>query len=58
MRLNVLSAGAARGVVTALGARFLADAGCEVDGTFGAVGAMKERLLAGRPPTWSSSPRR
>lgn len=42
-RLQLLSAGAAQGVVTAL-AR---DAGYEIAGSFGAVGAMREKLLAG-----------
>lgn len=43
--LNVLSAGAAKAVVTAV-AR---DAGVELSGTFGAVGAMQDKLLAGEP---------
>lgn len=47
MQINVLSAGSAQGVVTALAARFQASEGCEVRASFGAVGAMKERLLAG-----------
>jgi molybdate transport system substrate-binding protein len=49
MTIHVLSAGAAQGVVTALAAQFHASEGCEVRGTFGAVGAMKEKLLAGEP---------
>lgn len=49
MRLHVLSGGAAQGVVTALAAEFRAATGYEIDGTFGAVGAMKEKLLAGAP---------
>ena len=47
--IHVLSGGAAQGLVTALAPRFLAESGSEVCGTFGAVGAMKERLLAGEP---------
>jgi molybdate transport system substrate-binding protein len=43
--LNVLSAGAAKAVVTAV-AR---DAGVELGGAFGAVGAMQDKLLAGEP---------
>jgi molybdate transport system substrate-binding protein len=43
--LNVLSAGAAKAVVTAV-AR---DAGIELGGAFGAVGAMQDKLLAGEP---------
>jgi molybdate transport system substrate-binding protein len=49
MRLYVLSGGAAQGVVAALSGEFLATTGYEIDGTFGAVGAMKEKLLAGAP---------
>jgi molybdate transport system substrate-binding protein len=47
MKLAVLSGGAAEGLVAALAPRLKAEAGCEVDGVFGAVGAMRERLLAG-----------
>jgi molybdate transport system substrate-binding protein len=43
--LHVLSAGAAKAVVTAA-AR---DAGVELGGAFGAVGAMQDKLLAGEP---------
>jgi molybdate transport system substrate-binding protein len=43
MRLRVLSAGAAQGVVNALAGEF------RIDGTFGAVGAIQEKLLAGAP---------
>lgn len=49
MRLHVLSGGAAQGVVTALAAEFRTASGYEIDGTFGAVGAMKEKLLDGAP---------
>jgi molybdate transport system substrate-binding protein len=49
MRLAVLSGGAAQGLVAALAAHLEAETGCEVDGTFGAVGAMRDRLLAGAP---------
>jgi molybdate transport system substrate-binding protein len=49
MRLHVLSGGAAQGVVTALSADFEASTGYAIEGTFGAVGAMKEKLLAGAP---------
>ncbi len=45
--LHFLCAGAAQGLVKALQARFLADTGAELQGRFGAVGAMKEALLAG-----------
>jgi molybdate transport system substrate-binding protein len=44
-RLQVLSAGAAQGVVGALAGQ----AGYEISGSFGAVGAMREKLLAGEP---------
>jgi molybdate transport system substrate-binding protein len=49
MKLVVLSGGAAQGLVGALAARFQAETGCEIDGTFGAVGAMRDKLLAGAP---------
>jgi molybdate transport system substrate-binding protein len=49
MQLNVLSAGAAQGVVTALAGEFRAATGYELACSFGAVGAMKEKLLAGAP---------
>jgi molybdate transport system substrate-binding protein len=49
MQLHVLSAGAAQGVVTALAGEFRAQTGYELDCTFGAVGAMKEKLLGGAP---------
>ena len=45
--LNLLSAGAAQGLVKALQASFEADQGCTVQARFGAVGAMKELLMSG-----------
>src|SRR5262245_18724727 len=48
-QLVVLSGGAAHGLVGTLAAQFQAETGCAVDGTFGAVGAMREKLLAGAP---------
>jgi molybdate transport system substrate-binding protein len=45
--LHLLCAGAAQGLVKSLQARLLAEAGATVAGRFGAVGAMKEALLAG-----------
>ena len=48
-KLVVLSGGAAQGLVGALAPRFKAETGCDIDATFGAVGAMRERLLAGAP---------
>jgi len=47
MRVEVLSGGAAQGLVAALEAQFKAETGCDIAGTFGAVGAMREKLLAG-----------
>ena len=47
--LRVLSGGAAKGLVEALRSTFAADTGAPIEGAFGAVGAMKERLLAGEP---------
>ena len=49
MDVHILSGGAAQGVVKALQAQFLADTGAGLQATFGAVGIMKEKLLAGAP---------
>ncbi len=45
--LNVLCAGAAQSLVTALQARFLAETGYSLATRFGAVGALREALLEG-----------
>jgi molybdate transport system substrate-binding protein len=45
--VHLLCAGAAKGVVAALRSAFAADAGAEIAGEFGAVGAMRAKLLAG-----------
>jgi len=47
--IRVLSGGAAQGLVDALRPSFEAGTGYKIDGVFGAVGAMKARLLAGEP---------
>ncbi len=47
--LKILSGGAAHGLVEGLRTSFEAKTGCRIEGTFGAVGAMKARLLAGEP---------
>ena len=47
--LELLCAGAAQGLVKALQERFLAVTGATVNARFGAVGAIKELLLAGEP---------
>lgn len=47
--LHLLCAGAAQGLVRAIEARFTAETGAVLNGRFGAVGAMKEALLAGQP---------
>lgn len=47
--IRMLSGGAAQGLVTPLRDRFLAQSGFTVEGTFGAVGAMRDKLLAGEP---------
>jgi molybdate transport system substrate-binding protein len=47
--IRILSGGAAQGLVEALQPSFEAGTGCSIDGVFGAVGAMKSRLLAGEP---------
>jgi molybdate transport system substrate-binding protein len=49
MKLTILSGGAAHGLVTALAPKFKAATGADIDGTFGAVGAMRDRLIAGAP---------
>ena len=48
-QLHILSGGAAKGLVGQLEAQFLAQTNCSVSGTYGAVGLMKDRLLAGEP---------
>jgi molybdate transport system substrate-binding protein len=45
--LQVLSGGAAQGLVTQLQDQFQLKYQCAIDGTFGAVGMMKDSLLAG-----------
>jgi hypothetical protein len=48
-QIRLLSGGAAQGLVGQLKAGFAADQGCEVLGTFGAVGLMRDKLLGGAP---------
>lgn len=45
--IHLLSGGAAKGLVSALRARFLAQTGFGIEGSFNAVGMMKDLLLAG-----------
>ncbi|HEY1543006.1 MAG TPA: substrate-binding domain-containing protein [Xanthobacteraceae bacterium] len=47
MKLALLSGGAAHGLVTALAPQFKAETGADIDGTFSAVGAMRDEFLAG-----------
>ena len=47
--VNILCAGAVQGIVKALQARFERETGATLQVRFGAVGAMKEALLAGEP---------
>ena len=47
--LHVLCAGAAQGLVKALTSKVAAELGVRIEGRFGAVGAMKEALLADAP---------
>lgn len=47
--INLLSGGAAQGLVTQLEDRFEALHQCSIDASFGAVGMMKDSLLAGAP---------
>jgi molybdate transport system substrate-binding protein len=49
VKLAILSGGAAQGLVSALASQFEAQTGCGITGTFGAVGAMRDNLLAGAP---------
>jgi molybdate transport system substrate-binding protein len=47
--LRILSGGAAQGLVETLRPVFERETGCTIDAVFGAVGAMKARLLSGEP---------
>lgn len=47
--LRLVSAGAAKGLVEALAGAFRHACAADIDGAFGAVGAMKERLQGGAP---------
>jgi molybdate transport system substrate-binding protein len=47
--LRVLSGGATHGIVEKVRAEFEKTSGCTIDGTFSAVGAMRDKLLAGEP---------
>lgn len=49
MKLTILSGGAAHGLVTALAPQFKSATGADIDATFGAVGAMRDKLIAGAP---------
>ena len=45
--VRILSGGAAQSLVRGLQAKFEAETGARIEATFGAVGAMKDKLLAG-----------
>jgi molybdate transport system substrate-binding protein len=47
--IRLLSGGAAQALVDGVKQRFADEHGCEVRGTFGAVGTMRDKLLAGEP---------
>lgn len=47
--LNIYSAGAAQSVVTQIAAKFQGESGNLINAAFGAVGAMKARVVAGEP---------
>jgi molybdate transport system substrate-binding protein len=47
--LNLLSGGAAQGLVGSLTAKFKAQTGFDIEGEFGAVGAMADKLRNGTP---------
>lgn len=49
MQLQVLSGGAAHGLVDALAPQFKAETGCDIAGSFGAAGAMRDKLMDGAP---------
>ncbi len=49
MQLDLLSGGAAQGLVGTLAARFKAETGADIAGTFTAIGAVRDTLLAGAP---------
>lgn len=49
MDIQLFSGGAARGLVDHIQARFEQQHGCRLRGEFGAVGLMKQRMLAGEP---------
>src|SRR5262245_30094870 len=49
MQVNVLSGGAAQGLVGALASQFKIETGRDIAGTFGAVGAMRDKLIGGAP---------
>ena len=46
-QIRIFSGGAAQGLVEALRASFESETGHRIDGSFGAVGAMRDKLLAG-----------
>lgn len=48
-QVRLLSGGAAHGVVEALAPQFKNESGAEIVGSFGPVGGMRDRLLAGEP---------
>jgi molybdate transport system substrate-binding protein len=47
--LKILSGGAAQGLVSQLQGDFFSEAGRSIEGTYGAVGLMRDKLLAGEP---------
>jgi len=49
VRLEILSGGAAQGLVSAVTPQFKSETGFDIGGSFGAVGAMRDKLLAGTP---------
>jgi molybdate transport system substrate-binding protein len=49
LKLTVLSGGAAQGLFASIDAAFREQHGYEIDGTFGAVGAMRAKLADGHP---------
>jgi len=47
--LRILSGGAAQGLVASLAPKFKVQTGFDIEGEFGAVGAMADKLRSGTP---------
>jgi len=47
VQIDILSGGAAQGLVSALAPQFKGETGCDIAGTYSAVGSMRDKLIAG-----------